>query len=140
MSRLTRYSPFSTEPFADAFEGLLRPMRGLADEAARMDMDIIDNDSEYVLHVEIPGVDKNDIQVDLDGDQVRIAARKRAGNEQVKDGQAVRRERYWGEMHRVVSLAGLVDASKATATYENGVLTLKLPKQAGESQHRIAIS
>lgn len=139
MTRLTRYSPFSTEPLADAFEGFLRPIRGFVEDGPRMDLDITENDNEYILQAEIPGVEKDDIQVDIEGNDVRITAKKTSQKES-KDGHAVRSERYWGQMQRVVSLASGIDESKTTAVYDKGVLKLTLPKKAGDSARRIAIS
>ena len=52
----------------------------------------------------------------------------------------MRSERYWGQMQRVVSLASGIDESKTTAVYDKGVLKLTLPKKAGDSARRIAIS
>ncbi|CAM3657965.1 SHSP domain-containing protein [Bordetella sputigena] len=140
MSRLTRYSPFSTEPLADAFEGFLRPIRGMVEDGPRMDLDITESDNEYVLQAEIPGVEKEDIQVDINGNEVRISAKK-SSQKEVKDGErVVRSERYWGQMQRAVALASNVDESKATAVYDKGVLKLTLPKKAGDASRRLTIS
>jgi len=139
MNRLTRQSPFSTEPFADAFEGFLRPIRGFVEDGPHMDMDITEKDHEYLLQVEIPGIDKKDLQVDIDGNEVRISA-KRTSEKEVKDGRVVRSERYWGEMQRVVSLSCGIEQEKVTAAYENGVLKLTLPKKVADSRHRITIA
>ncbi|OZI60735.1 Hsp20/alpha crystallin family protein [Bordetella genomosp. 11] len=140
MSRLTRYSPFSAEPFADAFEGFLRPIRGLAEDGPRMDLDITENDKEYVLQAEIPGMNKEDIQVDIDGGEVRISAKK-SSEKEVKDGdRVVRSERYWGQMQRAVSFATSIDEDHVTAVYDKGVLKLTLPKKAGDGTRRIEIS
>lgn len=140
MSRLTRYSPFSTEPFADAFEGFLRPIRGFVEDGPRMDIDITENDNEYILQAEMPGLEKEDIQVDIDGSEVRISAKKTSEKEVKEAGRVVRSERYWGQMQRAVSLGSGIDESKVAAVYDKGVLKLTLPKKAGDSSRRITIS
>ncbi|OWT74693.1 Hsp20/alpha crystallin family protein [Achromobacter sp. HZ34] len=140
MSRLIRYSPFSAEPFADAFEGFLRPIRGIVEDRAHMDIDLSETASEYVVQAEIPGVDKADISVDIDGSTIRISAKKSSEHKIEKDGEVLRSERYWGELQRALTLASAVDEEKATASYENGVLRLTLPKRAGEAKRRLTIA
>jgi HSP20 family protein len=51
----------------------------------------------------------------------------------------MRRERYEGEMTRVVTLPGAIDESKVEATYEHGVLTVRIPKAAGSQPRQIAV-
>jgi HSP20 family molecular chaperone IbpA len=71
MSNLTRYDPFSMEPVSDLFHGLFRPLRGIAtgDDATLADMklDVTENDTAYTVKAELPGVEKKDIDVKIDG-------------------------------------------------------------------------
>lgn len=140
MTRLTRYNPFSADPLADAFEGFLRPIRGFVDDGARMDLDISETESEYIIQAEIPGVEKSDINVDIDGNTLRISAKKTSENKVEKDGTVLRSERYWGELQRALTLSAPVDEEKASASYENGVLRLTLPKRAGEGKRRLTVA
>ncbi|KVE28356.1 heat-shock protein Hsp20 [Burkholderia singularis] len=144
MSNLTRYDPFSIEPVADLFQGLFRPLRGmtLADEPnlASMKIDVTESDKAYTVNAELPGVSKDDIDVQVTGNTVSINAKIERSNEQ-KDGERViRRERYSGAIGRSFSLSGEIDDANATATYQDGVLSLTLPKKAPAAQKKLAIN
>ncbi|ABO59250.1 Hsp20/alpha crystallin family protein [Burkholderia vietnamiensis] len=144
MSNMTRYDPFSIEPVSDLFHGLFRPLRGmtLADQPdlASMKIDVTENDGAYMVKAELPGVAKDDIDVQVTGNTVSINAKVERNNEQ-KDGERViRRERYSGAISRSFSLAADIDDANATATYQDGVLSLTLPKKAPVGQKKLAIS
>ncbi|WP_175909008.1 MULTISPECIES: Hsp20/alpha crystallin family protein [Burkholderia] len=144
MSNMTRYDPFSIEPVSDLFQGLFRPLRGmaLADEPdlASMKIDVTENDKAYTVNAELPGVAKDDIDVQVTGNTVSINAKIERKSEQ-KDGERViRRERYSGAISRSFSLSGDIDDAGATATYQDGVLSLTLPKKAPVGQKKLTIS
>ena len=141
MSRLIRYTPFSTEPFSDVLQGIFRPIvGGMEDAPPRMDIDVNETDGVYQLKADIPGVDKKDIEIDIDGNVVTICARKER-HDAVKEGdRVVRQERFWGESRRSISLPSAVDQSQAKASYDKGVLSLSLPKKASESTSRLQIT
>ncbi|MGU7812163.1 Hsp20/alpha crystallin family protein [Burkholderia sp. AW49-1] len=144
MSNMTRYDPFSIEPVSDLFQGLFRPLRGmtLTDEPdlASMKIDVTENDKAYTVNAELPGVAKDDIDVQVTGNTVSINAKIERNNEQ-KDGERViRRERYSGAISRSFSLSSDIDDAGATATYQDGVLSLTLPKKAPVGQKKLTIS
>ncbi|CAB3901378.1 Hsp20/alpha crystallin family protein [Achromobacter anxifer] len=140
MSRLTQYSPFSSEPFADVFQAFLRPIRqNLDDQAPRMDIDVTESGDKYVLKAEVPGVDKKDISVEIDGNTVMISANKEKSSEVKEEGNVVRQERFWGRVQRSVSLASPIDQAAAKAVCENGVLVLTLPKAPGNRNKTLQI-
>ncbi len=145
MSNLTRFDPFSMDPVvADLFHGFFRPMRSMMTsqdtELASMKIDVTESDSAYTVKAELPGVDKKDIDVQIDGRVVSINA-KVERNKEEKDGERViRRERYSGAISRSFSLAGEVDDANAKAEYKDGVLSLSLPKRAPTDQKRLTIS
>lgn len=141
MTYLTRYSPFN-ERFDDLFNGFfVRPT--LSDEQtqprATIRMDVIENDKAYVVHAEVPGVKKEDVNVTIDGNQVAISAETNFRKEQ-KDGEKVlRTERSYGKAYRAFTLAQEVDEASAEAKYNDGVLELTLPKKAAVSATRLMI-
>lgn len=144
MSNPTRYDPFSIEPVSDLFQGLFRPLRGmtLADEPdlASMKIDVTETDDAYKVTAELPGVAKEDIDVEVTGATVSINA-KIERNEEQKDGERViRRERYSGAIGRSFSLSAEIDEANATATYQDGVLSLTLPKMAPVGQKKLTIN
>lgn len=143
MSNMTRYDPFSLEPVSDLFQGLFRPMRGMlaAEESdlAAMKLDVTENDQAYTVKAELPGVDKKDIDVKIDGNVVSIHA-KVERNTELKEGErVVRRERYSGAFARTFSLAGDIDERTASAQYQDGVLSLTLPKKVPAEHKRLQI-
>lgn len=130
MSRLTQYSPLSLDTFPDVFQALLRPIRSRTDEDfPRMDIDVTEAGDKYVLKAELPGVEKKDISVEIDGATVMILANKEQSSEVKDEGKVLRKERYWGQIQRSVTLASPIDSAAARAVCENGVLVLTLPKK-----------
>ena len=139
MANVTRYDPFAD--LDDMFKGfMLRPVR-LDPQAPQMQikMDVKENDSAYVVRADIPGVKKEDIKVDVDGNVVSISAEVKQEKEQKEGGRVIRSERYYGSMSRSFSLGQDVDEKTANAKYTDGVLELTLPKKAGSRQAKIVI-
>ncbi|KFG93476.1 heat-shock protein Hsp20 [Burkholderia paludis] len=143
MSHLTRYDPFSIDPVSDLFQGLFRPLRGMATtdqpDLASMKIDVTESDDAYKVDAELPGVARDDIEVQVTGGTVSINARIERDSEQKEGERVIRRERYSGAISRSFSLAGEIDDAKATAKYQDGVLTLTLPKKAPVGQKKLTI-
>lgn len=143
MSNLTRYDPFSMEPVSDLFQGLFRPMRGMLaaeeHELAAIKLDVTENEKAYTVKAELPGVDKKDIDVKIDGNVVSIHAKVERKTEQKEGERVIRRERYSGSFARTFSLASDIDETTANAQYQDGVLSLTLPKKAAAEQKRLPI-
>jgi len=140
MSRLTQYSPFTSDPFADVFQAFLRPVRQNSQEQTpRMDIDVTEAGDAYVLKADVPGIDKKDISVEIDGNNVMISANKERRSETKEAGKVIRQERFWGQVQRSVSLASAIDQAAAKAVCENGVLILTLPKIAGSKNRTLQI-
>ena len=142
MSNLTRFDPFALEPMSELFQGLFRPLRGASGEAPLSDIkvDVTESDSAYAVKAELPGVEKKNIDVKIDGNLVSISA-KVERNQEIKEGERViRRERYAGAVSRAFSLASEVDESTAAAEYKDGVLSLTLPKKASSEHKRLQIN
>ncbi|WP_213304023.1 Hsp20/alpha crystallin family protein [Paraburkholderia sacchari] len=143
MSNLTRYDPFSIEPVSDLFQGLFRPMRGLLaaedNDLAAMKLDVTESDQAYTVKAELPGVNKQDIDVKIDGNVVSIHAKVERNTEQKEGERVIRRERYSGAFARSFSLASDIDESTASAQYQDGVLSLTLPKKAPTEHKRLQV-
>ncbi len=88
--------------------------------------DIRENDREYVIEAEIPGVKKEDIQVELVDDKLTISANMDEG-EDIEDENYIRRERRFGSVSRSFSVQGILN-EQVKAEYNNGVLKIILPK------------
>lgn len=147
-NNLIRFTPFNDianfEPLR-GFEELLRDFRltpSLRELEVRpsMKMDVTETDQAYTIKAEIPGMKKEDIKIDIDGNQVSITAETKQESEQ-KDGETVvRSERYFGRQFRSFTLAHEIDEANAVAKYQDGVLDLTLPKKARTSAKQLTVS
>ena len=118
----------------------MRPLMRAMDGEWRMPLDVSERDDAYHITAEIPGYQRDDIKVTVDGNVVGISA-EAGGEKEVKEaGRCVRSERYHGAISRRISLDHDVDQSKAEAHYANGVLSLTLPKKTASASSRIRIS
>ncbi|MGD9598313.1 MAG: Hsp20/alpha crystallin family protein [Steroidobacteraceae bacterium] len=138
MPRLSVYDPFA-EVFPELFRSVLQPIRATAAEALEIKVDVKETDAEYSVEAEMPGVKKEDIHVQIDGNRVAIQAETKRESEQ-KDGERVlRSERYYGSVARSFTLASEIDESKVRAKIDNGVLSLALPKKKAPTAKRITV-
>ncbi|MGB7543047.1 MAG: Hsp20/alpha crystallin family protein [Burkholderiales bacterium] len=131
MSNITRYDPFG-DLFDDFFKGFfVRPVAlDTGEPVRRMKIDVTEQNGEYKVLAELPGVKKENIQVNIDGDQVSITAETR-GERDAKEGERVlHSERYFGKVSRAFRLGQEIDESRAGAKFSDGVLELTLPKKA----------
>lgn len=145
MANLSRIDPFrvrALDPFENVLQGFFRPILRDNDEAPQMKMDVQEDEQKYTIHAEIPGVDKENIQVTINGGQVSINAEVRRENEvKDKDGTHVlRSERYYGKVSRSFMLDNEVDEEQATANYKDGVLELMLPKKTQTAAKKLTIN
>ena len=91
--------------------------------------DIRDAGDAYILESDLPGMKKEDIHIDIDGDRLSISAERNATNEQKdENGGYIRCERSYGSFSRSFDISG-IRGEEISAAYEDGVLTLTLPKQ-----------
>jgi len=134
MSRLSLHDPFA-DVFPELFRGMLAPVRAAEGQALEIRVDVKESNADYTVHAELPGVAKDDIHVEIEGNRVSITGEVKRETEK-KDGERVlRSERYYGAVARSFALAHEVDDAKAEASFEHGVLTLTLPKkQAAQSR------
>lgn len=140
MSELRLFDPFSIDPFEDSFRSLMRPWRVEAVESApRIRLDLAEQNGNYAVRAEIPGVRKDDIDVRIDGNQVTISAEMKKDWEEKKEGRMLRSERQYGFASRSFTLSSPVDEARAEAKYENGILELTLPKKAAASTKRLSV-
>ncbi|MHB0985372.1 MAG: Hsp20/alpha crystallin family protein [Sulfuricella sp.] len=142
MANIKRYDPFdlSFEPFDDIFRGFFRPVRfeGLSQQM-QIKLDITENEKDYTVHAEIPGVKKDDIHVTIDGNQVSVSAEVKKEKEEKEGEKVLRSERYYGKVFRSFTLGHDIDDAAAKAKYSDGVLELTLPKKTGVAARKLAI-
>jgi HSP20 family protein len=140
MNELRTFDPFAMEPFGESVSRLMRPWKFEApDTAPTIKIDVSETDASYTVKAEIPGVHKDDIDIRIDGNLVTIAAEVKKEKEEKKEGRVLRSERQYGYASRSFTLASAVDDAKAEAKYDNGVLSLMLPKKTAASSRRLSV-
>lgn len=91
--------------------------------------DIRDKGDSYLLEAELPGFQKEDIDIQLSDNNLTISAEhKTESEEKDQKGNFVRRERTWGSYSRSFDVSD-IDTTRIKAAYQNGILTLTLPKR-----------
>jgi len=101
-------------------------------------VDLAETDDAYIVKAALPGVAAADVDVSVQGNLLSIQAETRAETEQ--EGQRwLMRERRGGMVQRTVTLPSAVDAERAEASAENGILTLTLPKAQSSRPRRIQV-
>nr|HID12371.1 Hsp20/alpha crystallin family protein [Anaerolineae bacterium] len=135
MTNLVRWEPFreliSLREAMDRLfeESFVRPWAGwLAPVGVEtLAVDMYETDDAIVIKSAIPGVKPEDLDVSVSGDTLTIKGETRA-EEEVREENYIRRERRYGSFCRSLTIPVPVVADKAEAEFENGVLTLTLPK------------
>lgn len=127
--------------FRDVAPGFyVRPLHGDGlPTPSQIKVDVTESDRAYTVRAEVPGVNKEDIHVSVDGSVVTLSAEIKQEDVQTKDDKTLRSERYFGAVSRSFQLPQDIDQSESRAKYENGVLTLTLPKKKGGKGQRLAI-
>ncbi|MGB2691243.1 MAG: Hsp20/alpha crystallin family protein [Thermodesulfobacteriota bacterium] len=114
--------------FFNEFELGLEPTEGLDDNTWTPKVDIYETDSSYVLSAELPGLTKEQINIDVNDNTLTINGEKRF-EEKVEKDNYVRVERNYGSFSRSFSLSDDVNPEGITASYKEGVLELTLLKK-----------
>ena len=108
-----------------------------------MNTDVRESDTAYTVDMDLPGYNKDDIQVDLNNGYLNVTAKRETDKDQKDDnGKYLRRERYYGTCTRSFYVGEDIKRDDIKATYTNGILSLSIPKknaQEVEDSHRIAI-
>lgn len=101
-------------------------------------VDIVDRDNDVVVHAELPGVRKEDLDVSLSENTVTIKGTSQR-EEEKGEGEYYRRELSRGSFSRTLALPAEVDESKAKATFKEGILELVLPKSDVSKRRSIPV-
>ena len=118
----------------------VRPLHGdPLPTPGQMKVDVKESENAYTVCAEVPGVPKDDIHVSVEGNVVSLRAEVRQQDQQTEGEKVLRSERYYGAVARSFQLPSDIDAEQCKARYDNGVLTLTLPKKQGGNAQRLAI-
>ncbi len=142
MANLSRFDPFKmdvSDSLDDVFEGFFRPVLSKNHAAPQIKLDVQEDQKQYTIHANIPGVKKEDIHVEVDGNIVNISAEMHREEEEKEETKVIRSERYFGKVSRSFALDTDLDETQAEAEYKDGVLELVLPKKAGGTSKRLEV-
>jgi HSP20 family protein len=101
-------------------------------------INIFQQGGDFVALIELPGIDKADLQIEVKENTIRISGKKAVDYD--KKVSMHRRERPYGDFDRTISLPVKIDANGVRAEYRDGVLTLSIPCAASEKPHSIKIN
>jgi HSP20 family protein len=102
-------------------------------------MDLVETDDHFVLRADLPGVDEKDVKVELE-DSVLTLSGERRHEQEVKKGGYYRIERASGAFSRQLTLPEGVDADAVQATFDKGVLEVRIPKPEQRKPRRVEIT
>ena len=140
-----------TEPagIVSPFEVLERMMRdpgafmpgfpGLAQTGLNPSMDVKDSGEAVTVQAELPGIDPKDVELTLEGGVLTIRGHKREESEKKEGEKVLSREIRYGSFSRSLALPAEVEADKATARFDKGVLLVTIPKAETSKPTRVAI-
>ena len=101
--------------------------------------EVEETDKEIVVRVEVPGMEKKDCRITIEGNELRVSGEKRYERE-TGDSTYHVMERAYGAFQRTIPLPRNVDADRAEASYINGVLSIRLPKADGENSRTVTVT
>ncbi len=114
-------------PRAKAFEAMWEPA-----------LDFAEAEKEYIVRLEVPGMTRDDFDVTIDGTLLTLAG-KRESHEEKKGEDFLWQERQVGRFMRTLRLPAPVKEAEVAAAYENGILTVKLPKLPAPAHSKITV-
>ena len=102
-------------------------------------MDLVEDNGEYVLRADLPGVSEDDVKIELEDNVLTVAGERRSEREERREGYH-RVERASGRFSRALTLPEGVDPQRIRASFDKGVLEVRIPKPEERKPHRVAIS
>jgi len=145
--KLTKAFPTSVATVRDEFDRLFGQLRtaGMFGPAPRIfetmwspAVDFSENEKEFIVRLEAPGLPKEDLEVNVEGQTLTLSGRRDFEKEE-KTEEYFWREREAGRFVRTLQLPSPVDKSKVEASYQAGIMTVRLPKSEASTKTRIQI-
>jgi HSP20 family protein len=101
-------------------------------------MDLVETDEHFVLRADLPGLTEGDVSIELEDNVLTVSGERKAEHEDKKEG-FYRMERSFGQFRRSLTLPDGVDADGIGATFDKGVLEVRIPKPEERKPRRVAI-
>ena len=137
MALLMKPEPFSTE-FNRLFDTLFETGRSHQQRWVPA-MDLVEADDHFLLRADLPGMSEEDVSIELRDNALTISGERKAEHEQSERGW-VRVERQYGAFSRSLALPEGIDPDAVTASFDKGVLEVRIPKPEQRKPRRISIS
>lgn len=140
MNLFPRLSQFAD--FDNLFENFNVPMRSGSCDFFSPRVDVKESDDSFEITAEIPGVKREDVNLDIHDGMMTLSAELKQEDKEEKDGKIIRQERRYGKYQRSFHVGENVSEQDISARFEDGVLAIVLPKVKSEKREkqRIAIS
>ena len=119
------YRPTSFKSFVDRF--LNEDYAGGSVSSFSPKVDIAESEKDFEIQLHVPGIKKEDFNIDLNKDQIIISGERKFENEK-KEKNFHSVESYFGSFNRTFHLPDVINKDKVDASYQDGILTIKLPK------------
>lgn len=133
-------------PLDDAFDNLFRGVPVWLPNSERRDaspaqfrMDVSENEREYQVVAEMPGLKKEEINITINVNEISVSAEVKQEKDAKNGDTVLRSERYFGKIQRAFTLGHEVDQANAQAKYTDGVLQLWLPKKTAAALKKLAV-
>ena len=101
-------------------------------------MDLVETEDHFVLRADLPGLSEEDVSIELEDNVLTVSGERKAEHEEKKEGY-YRVERSFGQFRRSLTLPEGVDAEGINATFDKGVLEVRIPKPEERKPRRVAI-
>jgi HSP20 family protein len=111
----------------------------LTDQEFFAPLEVLERDGQTVIRMELPGVDAEDVDISISDGVLTVTGEKKH-EEEVEEGGVHRTERSYGSFSRSISVPEGLDEGKVSATLDNGVLELLLPRAAEKQEHKVPIA
>jgi HSP20 family protein len=130
---LIRWEP-STRLFASLFDTPTADYRKWVPA-----VDVVENEDHYLLKADLPGLSEDDVSIEVEDRVLRLSGQRKAEHETKQEGY-YRLERATGTFSRSLRLPAGLDATAIEATFDNGVLEVRIPKPEEAKPHRVSIA
>ena len=142
-NRVSLYSSGLEPVFGRLFDQAFRDFFAAGDNPdqalKKLMMDVTETDGGYLVHADLPGIDKEAVKIQIDGPRVTISAETRKTDEKSEGGKVIYRERSASQFYRSFELPADIDSATAEAKLENGVLSLTLPRKVQVAAQQITV-
>jgi HSP20 family protein len=115
------------------------PGRGIFDREVSPALDVIERENDFLVAVDLPGVDQKDLDLTIADNVLTLKGEKR-GSHETKEGKVFRKETWEGAFQRTVALPHGTDVEAIAAEMQDGVLRITLPKKEEAKPRQISVN